>query len=185
MSGKVISTPEPPPSGRLWMRRWITAAMSEAKKTDSEPMKASVPTPMNEKRWLDVRGRRGSISVQRPFIHTASVMRRRATPTMNDERRAEQADADDEDAEGHPERRDRALLGLGRDVVATRSCSTARPSLLVAVLDVPERPLAVDTGSRAKLPCGGGEVVAHSSVQAPPGVVARRPRPSGGCCRML
>ena len=84
MSGSVSSTPEPPPNTELWMRRWITAAMSEAKNTDSEPMKASVPTPMNENRCSASGGAGvGSISVQRPLIHTASVTRMSATPTMN------------------------------------------------------------------------------------------------------
>ena len=161
MSGRVKCGP-PEPSVPVWMRRWITAAMSEAKNTDSEPMKASVPAPMNEKRCA--MSGVSSCSVQRPVIHTASVMRMSATPMMSTS-----------GAPSRPIPRTRIPNATQNGVMVRSSVSRGRsvhctfstcPSTSTPCSSSQRGRSLRISGSRVKLPYGGGDVVAHSSVHA-------------------
>ena len=83
----------------------------------------------------------GSISVQRPFIHTASVMRMSAMPTMN---------TSGTPSRPTPRMRMPKATQNGVIVLCSGSGATSRPLdrldapalVLVAVLGVPERPVA-------------------------------------------
>ena len=141
----------------------MAAAMSEAKNTASEPMNASMPAPMNENRWPGTSGSSGS--TQPAPIHTASTTSRNSTPMTMTTGVLSSPMAMTRSASATQKGAAVVCSGSGGSVYTSGASPPSVAASSACSRSYSGRSLWT-TGSDVKLPGGGGELVAHSSVQA-------------------